>query len=87
MAVVGFSYHDRTENWAQRHFEIAHAYLDESDSLEDPSPIKLYSMLALGSLLGMYSASKIDDSVYRNGSALLPGFVMLHRESVEQLPE
>jgi len=87
MAIVGFSYHDRTENWAEGHYALARDYLNESESLENPTPIRLFSMLALGSLLGLYSAGKIDDGVYRVGVGVLPGFVMLHWKSVEELPE
>ena len=87
MAIVGFSYHDRTENWAEGHYQLARNYLDESESLEDPTPIKLFSMHALGSLLGMYSAGIVDECVYNHGSAVLPGFVMLHWGTIEQFPE
>jgi len=38
-----------------------------------------YNMLALGVLLGLYSAGKIDDRLYRTGYFLLPGFVIGRR--------
>ncbi len=76
MAIVGFSYHDKTENWAVGHCKIAERYLKESEDVGDSEDIRKFSMLALGSLLGMYSAGKIDDRLYGIGYALLPGFVL-----------
>ncbi len=86
MAIIGFSYHDATSSWSADNFEIASRYLAESESLDDLDSMKLYSMLALGSLLGMYSAGKIDDHVYRIGYALLPRFVMGKGGAVHELP-
>lgn len=85
MAIVGFSHHDKTENWAHGHFEIAKRYLDEEDALGDSMVMKEYNMLALGALLGMYSAAKIDDRVCGIGCALLPGFVMGKGGEIERL--
>ena len=85
MAIVGFSFHDRTENWARGHFEIAKQYLDESVGLGASLPAQEFSMLALGALLGMYSASKIDDRLYGAGYALLPGFVLASGAEVDKL--
>ena len=47
--------------------------------------MKKFSMLALGSLLGLYAAGKIDDRVYRLGFILLPGFIMGKGAAVETL--
>jgi len=76
MAMIGFSCHDKMENWKQGHFKIAQCYLKECDSLGDSEDMKKINMLLLGALLGMYSAGKIDDGLYRTGYILLPGFVM-----------
>jgi hypothetical protein len=76
MAIVGFFYHDKTENWSQEHYRIVREYLNECEELNDPERIRRFNMLALGALLGLYSSGKIDDRVYRLGYILLPGFVL-----------
>jgi hypothetical protein len=76
MAIVGFSYHDKTENWQFGHYRIVEEYLAECEKLGDSDSVKRFNMLALGSLLGLYSSGKIDDRIYRIGYILLPGFVM-----------
>lgn len=86
MAIVGFSYHEETECWARDHFEVAHDYLCESGSIGASDAMKLYSMLALGALLGMHTSGKIDTSTYRTGHATLPGFTMAKGGAVDELP-
>ena len=76
MAIVGFSYHDKTENWAVGHYKIAERHLKESEDVGDSEDIRKFNMLVLGSLLGMYSVGKIDERLYGIGYALLPGFVL-----------
>jgi hypothetical protein len=76
MAIVGFSFHDKTENWRQGHFKIAREYADESMRLGDPPKLTKFNLLALGALLGLFSAGKLNDRLYGIGYALLPGFVM-----------
>jgi len=85
MAIVGFSYHDKTENWKQCHFDLAKAYLDESLRLGDTVKTAKFSLLALGALLGLYSSGKIDERHYGIGYALLPGFVMSKGGEIEML--
>ncbi len=85
MAIVGFSYHDKTGNWQQGHFTIARKYADECARLGDPPKLKKFNLLALGALLGLYSAGKVDDRLYGIGYALLPGFVLSKGSEVETL--
>ncbi len=85
MAIVGFSFHDRTENWQQGHFKIARQYADECASLGDPTNLRKFNLLALGALLGLYSAKKVDDRLYGIGYALLPGFVLSKGSEVDRL--
>ncbi len=85
MAIVGFSYHDKTENWQQGHFKIAKQYADACADLGDPPSLRKFNLLALGALLGLYSAGKIDDRVYGIGYALLPGFVLSKGSEVDRL--
>ena len=85
MAIIGFSHHDKTENWQQGHFSIARQYADECARLGDPANLRKFNLLALGSLLGLYSAGKVDDRLYGIGYALLPGFVMGKGIEVERL--
>ena len=85
MAIVGFSFHQTTENWAPGHYTIAKRYLDESEDLEDAENTKRFNMLALGALLGLYSSGKIDDRVYRVGYILIPGFVMSKGNAINEI--
>jgi hypothetical protein len=85
MAIVGFSYHDKTENWEHGHFKLARQYDDESARLGDSDNLRKFNLLALGSILGLYSAGKIDERLYRLGYALLPGFVMSKGGEVDKL--
>ncbi len=85
MAIIGFSYHDKTENWQQRHFKLAKQYAAECARLGDPPKLRKFNLLALGALLGLYSAGKMDDRVYGIGNALLPGFVLSKGSDVERL--
>ena len=85
MAIVGFSYHDKTENWQQGHFKIAREYADECLRLGDEANVAKFNLLALGALLGLYSSGKLDDRLYRTGYALLPGFALSKGGEVERL--
>ncbi len=85
VAIVGFSYHDKTENWHQGHFKIAKQYSGESARLGDPPKLRKFNLLAVGALLGLYSAGKVDDRVYGIGYALLPGFVLSKGSEVDRL--
>ncbi len=85
MAIVGFSCHDKTENWQQGHFKIAKQYADECARLGDSAALRKFNLLALGALLGLYSAGKADDRLYGIGYALLPGFVLSKGSEVERL--
>ncbi len=87
MAIVGFSYHEKTEAWSRKHWLIAKEYLQESDGLEhfDSTKTKKFSMLALGALLGLYSAEMIDDRIYQIGYVTLPGFILEKGAAVEAL--
>jgi len=85
MAIVGFSYHDKTENWQQGHLKIARQYADECARLGDSAELRKFNLLALGALLGLYSAGKVDDRLYGIGYALLPGFVLSKGSEVEKL--
>lgn len=85
IAIVGFSYHDKTENWREGHLKIVKGYGDECARLGDPPKTKQFNLLALGALLGLYSAGRIDDRLYGIGCALLPGFVLSKGSGVETL--
>ncbi|ADO00798.1 hypothetical protein Gbem_4097 [Citrifermentans bemidjiense Bem] len=85
MAIVGFSYHDRTENWNHDHYKIAKNYLDECAGLGDSAQEKKFNLLVIGALLGLYSSGKIDEKIYRIGYILLPGFVMAKGGAVNEL--
>jgi len=84
MAIVGFSYHDKTENWKRGHFKIATDYRDECIRLGDAAKTVKFNLLALGALLGLYASERIDDRLYHVGYALLPGFVMSKGNLIEK---
>jgi len=85
MAIVGFSYHDKTEHWEQSHFKAAKDYRDECIRLGDAVKTVKFNLLALGALLGLYASGRIDDRLYRVGYALLPGFVMSKGNEIQGL--
>ncbi len=85
MAIVGFSYHEKTENWQPAHFKIARQYADECARLGDPAKLRKFNLLALGALLGLYSSGRVDERLYGIGYALLPGFVLSKGSEVERL--
>jgi len=85
MAIVGFGSHQKTEEWGAKHWELAKQYLDECAEAEGTEKMKKFSMLALGALLGLKSAGKLDDRLYLIGSMWLPGFVLLKGAAVESL--
>ena len=85
-AIVGFSRHSETEEWARGHFEFIHDYRrgDYSDeSLEvlygdHAGDYALFACLCLGSLLGLFQSGKITDEEFRIAEAQLPGFMALN---------
>jgi hypothetical protein len=85
MAIVGFSFHQRTDEWHSRHYELVKGFLDEYDQPDDTVELKKFAMLGHGALLGLYSAGKIDDRVYRLGYILLPGFIMGKGGAIDSL--
>lgn len=85
MAIVGFSYHQRTEEWQHEHWKLTKEYLGECERLEDGEKTKKFAMLAFGALLGLFSAGKIDDRLYQLGCILLPGFILSKGGATETL--
>ena len=73
IAIVGFSYHDRTENWGINHLHTVEAYMQECREAGHGSRMREYLALCQGLLLGLYSGGKIDDVTYSYGMAVLPG--------------
>jgi len=81
MAIIGFANHQIIDKWRPDHAVIAMDYMNELISEEDTLKNKKFTMLAIGTILGLYSSYKIDERVYRIGLILIPGFIM--RESMK----
>jgi hypothetical protein len=84
LAIVGFSYSSPTEHWSHGHFQRLHEYRVRELSPEALSgyaaeaPIcEEFSCLALGYVLGLREAGKINDTDVFHAECLLPGFLML----------
>ena len=74
-AIVGFSYHSRTEEWGRNHFEYMERHITTASSLELRDLI--FSCLCLGYLLGLFQADKITEDQFQVAEVQLPGFILL----------
>jgi hypothetical protein len=77
LAIVGFSYHQKTEDWRREHWREAKDLLDEFDETDASAAAKEFAMLAFGALLGLRSSGQLDDRGLSLGCAVLPGFIAL----------
>ena len=85
-AIVGFSQHAPTEQWARGHHDFVSRYRDgdysdESLSVLHGEQVYNYALLAclcLGALLGLYQAGRITEDEFKVAEAQLPGFMALH---------
>jgi hypothetical protein len=75
MAIVGFSYHQKTEEWQREHWVEAKEFLKAFDQPEDSATAKGFAMLAVGALLGLRSSGRLDERGLSVGCAVLPGFI------------
>lgn len=80
MAIVGFSYYCRTEEWGHSHYSLIRARCDgelsdRSLEMEGAAGFRSFACLALGALLGLYASGQIDDVTFSLGDAQLPGFM------------
>lgn len=85
MAIIGFSYNSRTEDWDLGHFEFTRDHLARhfaSTELCEYGPnadnVRLFFALGIGYLLGLYHQRKIHDEDFRLAELRLPGLIMLH---------
>ena len=85
MAIIGFTIHQTIDKWRPDHRVLAIDYLDSMNQPEDTSKMKKFTMLAFGTVLGLYSSWKIDERGYRIGNILIPGFVMSKGASINTL--
>src|SRR5690242_14870880 len=76
MAIVGFSYHRATEDWARGHYEFIRCRCDgelSDEALYDHGKaagnFRSFACLALGALLGLRDSSQIDETRFALGDA------------------
>jgi hypothetical protein len=81
LAISGFSFYEKTENWRDGHFQIIRDYINETSRLDYSENIKSFNSVALGTLLGLFSSGKITQENYNLGIFQLAGYVL------SQLPE
>jgi hypothetical protein len=74
-AIVGFSYHSKTEDWGRNHLVFVGRHISGASSLEGRELI--FSCLCFGYLLGLFQANKITEQQFQLAEAQLPGFIML----------
>lgn len=75
-SAFGFRRHQVPEEWKEGHLRIAARYAKELFEIDAPDAEMEFSLIALGSLLGLYSKGLIDDRLYRIGYILIQGFLM-----------
>ena len=85
MAIVGYSFHQPTEEWGidnlhfiQRHRQDEYSDAELADHGDAASSVALFACLAYGYMLGLFQAGSIDEIEFSRGEALLPGFLALH---------
>ena len=72
----GFQRHQAAEEWKEGHLRIAALYAKELFEMDAKDEEMDFSLIALGSLLGLFSSGRIDERLYRIGYFLIPGFLM-----------
>ncbi len=75
-AVFGFRRHQKAEEWMEGHLRIAALYAKGLFEMDTPDEEMEFSLIALGTLLGLFSSGRIDERLYRIGYILIPGFLM-----------
>jgi len=92
LAIVGFSFNAPTDSWAYEHFCFVAAYRDRelnAEALawhEDVADLCLqFSCLAIGYVLGLRQAEKINDTDLLLAESLLPSFLIQHSGSLQSL--
>ena len=76
IAIMGFSKNSKSLNWNINHFNLIENYFKEYIECGICEIEIKFSLLAVGSMLGLYFENKIDDRLYKYSIILLPGFVM-----------
>jgi len=75
-AIVGFSYHAKTEAWGPNHLAYIQRHISTISSLAGPE--LHFSCLCIGFLLGLFQADKITEQQFRLAETQLGGFIMLN---------
>ena len=91
MSYIGFCRHEQSERWGQEQVKFIQAHRSgeySNENLtwfeEDTLHIALFSFLALGALLGLYSRGQISDTEFSHGQMLLPGYLRLNDDQITQ---
>ncbi|MES2462802.1 MAG: hypothetical protein V4671_19645, partial [Armatimonadota bacterium] len=91
IAIIGFLQHENADQWSRDHTEFIKSRREGELSDENlawyeefaPS-VAAFSCLALGALQGLYSQGQIDDETFLQGEALLPGFIAMKNEQIQE---
>jgi hypothetical protein len=82
-SIVGFSYNAPTQEWDKSHYDFVRLRLDQDYRDEELANygnnavnIRLFFALSIGYLLGLYQASQINDTEFRQAELLIPGVIM-----------
>jgi hypothetical protein len=85
VAMVGFSYNSRTDDWDLGHFDFVRLRLARnfaSSELAEYGPnaenVRLFFALSVGYLLGLYHQEELSDNDFRTAELLVSGLIMQH---------
>lgn len=84
MAIVGFSFHQPTDEWGidnlrfiQRYRSDEYSNVALADHEAAATSVALFACLFLGYMLGLFQSGAIDDVEFSRGEALLPGILAM----------
>jgi hypothetical protein len=80
--IVGFAHHTNSERWDLGHYDFVRAHRDEILEEKFSADWCRIACLAAGYFLGMWEAGLIDEVALRRSSAITPGFMWLHTETL-----
>ena len=83
LARLGFSQSGAAAQWNGEHLRIVHQHLMNCERAGDGEQVKQFHALALGVLLGMHAAGRLDDAGYGRGGQVLAEFAASRGDALE----
>jgi len=85
LAIIGFSASSPTEQWGREEFHAICRYRQDMPPAEFSRPWIAFACLAFGHILGLRRSGRISALQEFHAEALLPGFMSIHVDEIEQL--